>query len=450
MLKLLESIYSSNDIITKDNKSVILSSFTVLTSVILVINLIYIFTATSLILSRSESKLDTTLADITSNNEQRDYTFIANFTNAKTLQIVLANGDCLYFKHIGSVLVPTPKYEPRPLIGSESLYTDWYLTDKLDIVMRYPVPALLNYKSKIINIELAIPVMIINNIFFNLLVTVVFLISSYIMTLSIVSKVRISELISKAGNEALLSSKNTQRFTEAMHHEVKTPLAILNSSFDKTENLLEDLWSNIDNPDYIRKRLVEDRDSIRTLTERVDLNFGIIYNILDKQRNNRAIRYSNGNYNLYDLIQHSFEGLKWDTKIKYIYNIDDRLKLISNSTTGLSNENFTSIMTNHIRNSLEANSNNIKVVLNYIDDNVASIYIADNGKGMSEKVKDMVYSPNFSTKKELKNSDNQGIGMYLCQTLLAEVKGFEVVQSSSCKGTVFELVFPIMQYNGKL
>ena len=454
--KLLNLYYLNKEVLTKANKLLIFKSLLVLTSVISVVNIAYIGRTTELVINSKFTNLTHTLVEISNYDESLNITFITNLIGANHLQVEDKYGRLVnYHKEEDTLtLCLEDKGDFNPLIGSKSFYNNWYISKDLHLVMLYDVDAhLKNFLSsnsvKVLTFELDIPDFVINDIIFNLIVTITFLTSSMIMVIFITSQVRISDLISKAGNEAMLSSKNNQKFTEAMHHEVKTPLSVLNSGFDRMEVLLEDLWSNINNPEYIHQRLEEEKDTIRKLTEMVDLNFGIIYNILDKQRNNRAIRYSNGNYNLYDLLQHSFEGLKWDTKIKYNYSIDENFKTISNAESGLSNEDFTNIFTNHIRNSLEANANNIKIVLKSISKGKATVYIADNGKGMSEEVGSMIYLPNFSTKKDLKDSDNQGIGMYLCQTLLNEVGGYEQLEQSGNTGTIFSLVFPVMPYKGK-
>jgi len=456
--KLSNFYFLNHEVITKYHKKLIFKSLVTLTSLILSVNIIYLTRAAELIVDTKKTVITKILSKTLKQDDKVDLTFTSNLVQALNIKVVYNNGSVFTYSTQGSTLhLENKNYSQNvfsPLLGYTPWYNHWYISSSFNMIMYYPVSQEMDkYLSansiNYMQLELNIPALLVTDLTFNIIVTFLLLLSTFLMVLFVVGKVRVSDLIAKAGNEAMLSSKNSQKFTEAMHHEVKTPLSVLLSSFDRMEVLLEDLWSNTENIGYILKRLEEEKEPVRLISKMVGLNFEIIYNILDKQKNNRAIRYSNGNYNLYALIQHSLEGLKWDTKIKYIYSIDPQLKLFSNEDKGLSNEDFTNIITNHIRNSLEANSNNIRIVMNKMKDGKISIYIADNGNGMDENVKNMIYLPNFSTKKELKNSDNQGIGMYLCKTLLNEVGGDERVKVSGIKGTVFELVFPITKHIDK-
>ena len=448
IFKFLNLHYFNNEILTKDNKSLILHSITILILIVLSINAIYLVKATDLVIEDELQTMKEVLIETSSYNDSIDLTFIANLSKANH---ITAKRGAIRSYSVSNRILKSSSYTLVPMFEIP-WSKEWFVSDKLDIVFVLDVRGLDKYYFKrtydYIYIQRNTPEIIINDLIFNLAISFVFLMSSLFMVIYITSKVRISDLIAKAGNEAMLSSKNNLKFTEAMHHEVKTPLSVLNSSFDKMEVLLEDLFANIHNANYIKSRLEESQDLIRLLEDRVNLNFSIIYNILDKQKNNRAIRFSNGNFNLYALVQHSVEGLKWDTKIKYSYEIDSRLKYLSNAPDGLTNEDFSNIITNHIRNSLEANANMIKIIVKDTDGKTV-LYLVDNGNGIPQEVIPMIYLPNFSTKKELKDSDNQGIGMYLCQTLLNEVRGFERVERSSNLGTVFLISLPTVTFKGK-
>jgi len=447
LFKFLNLHYFNNEILTKDNKSLILHSITVLILIVLSINAIYLVKATDLVIEDELQTMKEVLIETSSYNDSIDLTFLANLSKAN---YITAKKGVIRSYSVSNYVLKSSNYALTPMFKIP-WSKDWFISKKLSIVLVLDVRSLDEYYFKrtydYIYIQGNMPKIIINDLIFNLVISSVFLMSSLFMIIYITSKVRVSDLIAKAGNEAMLSSKNNQKFTEAMHHEVKTPLSVLNSSFDKMEVLIEDLFANIHNVDYIKSRLEESQDLIRLLEDRVNLNFSIIYNILDKQKNNRAIRFSNGNFNLYALVQHSIEGLKWDTKIKYSYEIDSRLKYISNAPDGLTNEDFSNIITNHIRNSLEANANMVRIIVKDTDDKTV-LYLVDNGNGIPKEVIPMIYLPNFSTKKELKDSDNQGIGMYLCQTLLNEVRGFERVEKSSNLGTVFLISFPTVIFKG--
>jgi len=439
--------YVQKEVLTYQNKKLIMKVISAIAIIVLLSNLIYSIYSTNSLVENNKQNLMVSINELITYDGEVDLTYIANLSKADF--IIIEKGDTTYniYHREGQLL---KKYRDSdkndyytPLYTAN--YKDWYISNNFNLVIKL-TNSDLQYHSKynVLLLSGSIPSIVIYNFFYTFLLTVFFIFLSLTAIVYVASKVRISELIATASNEAMLQVKNSQKFVESMHHEVKTPLAVLNSTFNKMEVLINDLWENTENYDYIKERLGEDKQIIEDLTVAVSFNFELIYNILDKQKNNRAIRFSNGNYNLFDLLQHSCENLRWDTKIKYSYDIDNRFKLLSNKT--LANEDFVNIFINHIKNSLEANANMIKIHLQGVKDDKAIILLADNGSGIPDSVKDMIYLPSFSTKKQLKDSDNQGVGMYLCHSLLEEAKGSESVKYSDSQGTVFEIILPITDY----
>ncbi|EJF05884.1 histidine kinase [Thiovulum sp. ES] len=166
-----------------------------------------------------------------------------------------------------------------------------------------------------------------------------------------------------------------------------------------------------------------------------------IYNILERMKNFKQIKYSNGNKTLHDIIYTVLSTMEIHQKGLFTYSLDNQLKDYKLAENSLRNEDMLNLFTNHVKNSLEANSTKINININHHLKSNIYIHIVDNGNGISEKAIKKVYNPNFSTKAG--NGDIRGVGMYLSKSLLQTVGGDEHIVESSIHGTVIELFFPV-------
>ena len=64
------------------------------------------------------------------------------------------------------------------------------------------------------------------------------------------------------------------------------------------------------------------------------------------------------------------------------------------------------------------------------------ITVVDNGVGIPEEIKEQIFVPFFTTKKE-----GNGIGLSLCKQIMTLHKGHIRIQSTKDKGTVVKLLF---------
>ena len=64
------------------------------------------------------------------------------------------------------------------------------------------------------------------------------------------------------------------------------------------------------------------------------------------------------------------------------------------------------------------------------------IKVVDNGVGIPEEIKEQIFVPFFTTKKE-----GNGIGLSLCKQIMTLHKGHIRIQSTKDKGTVVKLLF---------
>ncbi len=97
------------------------------------------------------------------------------------------------------------------------------------------------------------------------------------------------------------------------------------------------------------------------------------------------------------------------------------------------------IINNLVRNALEAIDNDgLLLVLASSIENSVVITIQDTGQGIQTDVKDQIFSPFFTTKK-----DGTGIGLVVVKKLVEENHGSIEVRSVVNKGTTFIISFPV-------
>jgi signal transduction histidine kinase len=83
----------------------------------------------------------------------------------------------------------------------------------------------------------------------------------------------------------------------------------------------------------------------------------------------------------------------------------------------------------------------IKIGTEVIDENYAIVRIADNGKGMSEEVKQRIFEPMFTTKELGKGT---GLGLSICRQIVEEKHGGKLsCISAPGKGTEFVIEIPL-------
>ncbi|MCR4416521.1 MAG: ATP-binding protein [Ignavibacteria bacterium] len=99
-------------------------------------------------------------------------------------------------------------------------------------------------------------------------------------------------------------------------------------------------------------------------------------------------------------------------------------------------EELKRVFINIIKNSVQANSTEIKIKL-YKDANYCFINIEDNGSGIPEELLDKIFDPNFSTKTE-----GAGLGLPIVKRILTDINGNIEIKSEVGKGTIVMIAIP--------
>lgn len=126
------------------------------------------------------------------------------------------------------------------------------------------------------------------------------------------------------------------------------------------------------------------------------------------------------------------KGSSDNNNIDFHINLD-KTKLL------LDTKQIKQVVHNLIRNSMEAMEEKGTIsIKSYIDKNVYTVLIQDNGQGIPEKMQSTLFDP-FQTSKEL----GTGLGLTIAQRILDNHNGKLELESTSNEGTSFLLKFPL-------
>jgi signal transduction histidine kinase len=278
-------------------------------------------------------------------------------------------------------------------------------------------------------------------------------------------KERESLMVTYAGNEALLANKSMISITENIHHELNTPLEVIDNKTEKIRRIISkylvreyENWMKYDEEnnkrnnlsDYDEYKKSEKREINKALIQLED-DFAFIrtsseqiYNILEKMKGFKHLRYSNGNKSIKNIIDGGFKIIAISNS-NFDYNVDEKLDNYSLDNNRIKNADLLNIMLNHIKNSLEANASKIYILFKEENKNFVKLRIIDNGVGIPAEARADIFKPNFSTKGF--DDGIRGNGMYLNRHIIEQSGGTIDLVNTSHKGTTIELKIPVIKRN---
>ena len=121
------------------------------------------------------------------------------------------------------------------------------------------------------------------------------------------------------------------------------------------------------------------------------------------------------------------KSVKYLTKEKELYAFLDKTQLIR-------------IVTNLVKNAIQATENEENPLINVEIISKGSkikIVVSDNGKGISEEVKDLIFEPKFTTK-----TSGMGLGLPMIKNIIEAYDGAISFTSNKGTGTVFTVILP--------
>ncbi len=88
----------------------------------------------------------------------------------------------------------------------------------------------------------------------------------------------------------------------------------------------------------------------------------------------------------------------------------------------------------------------IRLKTGMVEDHAVEIVIADSGPGVPDEIRETIFDPFFSTKKE---GVGTGLGLYICRNILEEHGGTIRLEETSEPGAVFRLHLPVKQLSSE-
>jgi len=270
----------------------------------------------------------------------------------------------------------------------------------------------------------------------------------------------------------LLSYKLSVTLSQNVDHQLKTPLLALQQGFKQNYTIIKVL------SDYAREDGKRDFDRIvygcndktkecsnchlhgtdycnkeRRLIEDINKNQNTIssaiknmYKTLELLKANKKRKTIINDFDLYELIESSFNIYTMLNKYNFEYFIDKNIKNIK--IKNISNEELFNVINNHVQNSLEAHSTIIEIKAN-IKEDWLYLFIVDNGQGIPESVS---LSKIWEIGESTKIGENRGFGMFLCKEIIEHAGGNIKVVSTNKKGTTIVIKLPSLkqgELNGK-
>lgn len=286
------------------------------------------------------------------------------------------------------------------------------------------------YRMVVNNTTYYVPIM--SDIYFLSIISIilfiiyVFLIYRFMLKLILVERNSFLETISNHERE----SRRNILFNLAINinHELNSLLVTLRSVLadikyivNENENVLKHKndENNVCCYKYDECKIV--LDDIGYMVELGDEAIDNIYDVIRPLGNYKKIEYSNGDKNIYMLAVSAISMVKYSERYVNLNNmvyIDPKLKLYSlDHSLGMHNGVLVTILINHIKNSLEANANNISIELKDITPKYLYVAITDDGDGIPPNVLNEIFNLNITTKGNISEYE-RGVGMYINKNML--------------------------------
>ncbi len=211
--------------------------------------------------------------------------------------------------------------------------------------------------------------------------------------------------------------KNMKKEYEIRHslfkitHEIKNPLAVCKAYIDMFD---------YNNPACAKKY-------IPIISGEIDKLLLLLQDFLLVNKDNIQFDIMDVNVLLEDIVESMSELRRFKINLE---TLDDEI-FISGDYNRL-----TQVLTNLIKNSIEANADLVTIKLSLMTNDVL-IEVIDNGDGIADDIKNNIYVPFYTTKK-----DGTGLGVSLSKEIIEAHNGILEYESSSL-GTTAKIFLPL-------
>lgn len=214
-----------------------------------------------------------------------------------------------------------------------------------------------------------------------------------------------------------------KELSSAVSHELRTPLARTKFALQMLENIKDD-----EKRAKYRNQIASDVCELEEL-----INEMLLYASFENDKPELFFV----NTNLSDLIQHQIETHnKPDVEIEYINTVTDNFVCCDGHFIERAISNF-------ISNAIKYGNDKVRVTFSS-KDNMCSICVEDNGEGVSEQFKSVIFDA-FSRGDQSRNRETGGFGLGLAIVvrIMEWHKGQASIDDSALGGAAFTLSWPI-------
>ena len=226
-------------------------------------------------------------------------------------------------------------------------------------------------------------------------------------------------------NEYSIELRGIVMFAENLNHEVNNAVSVVQNKSNRLKKQLKDDPKKVKDLDYI----INAGEQIETITKKLQ---GI-----------KHFKHNSKNRTLYEVVQKAVDFAILGSPHIEIH-IDE--KLLAYEAVTISNIDLQGRLSNHVKNSIDAQANKIKIVIGKMNKNKMHMYIIDNGNGVPDYIRTTLFDENVSSKKQ--EGYVGGNGMYINRHIMRAYGGDIDLVDSRPGLTIFELIFKYQKIPG--
>lgn len=212
------------------------------------------------------------------------------------------------------------------------------------------------------------------------------------------------------------------RLSAGLAHEINNPLAVI--SYASQLLLREESFSPFQQE--ILQRIESETDRLKTLTGSL-LSFSRARETLRRETDLNEVLRDVLRLVRFELNRHQIRLEESYGELPFIQADPNKLK---------------QVFINLLINAAQAmpDGGRLAVWTSPIDGGEVEAVIADSGPGIPAEIREKIFDPFFSTKKE---GEGTGLGLYICRTIVAEHEGRLLLGGHERPGAEFHLVLPV-------
>lgn len=229
-------------------------------------------------------------------------------------------------------------------------------------------------------------------------------------------------------------------------HELKTPLAALKGTFQLIQRRIKSLVNKSDyEPLEVHAFLADFSERLTGAIRQVDTQTHLINDLLDVSRiTARTLELEVGTYDLVTLVRDAVKALRTVAPERvFLFELPEYTAV----PVYVDAVRISQVVTNYVTNAIRYSSPTEPIQIGLtVQENIARVWVRDRGPGLSEEAQKHIWQ-RFSRIKGMSMHNNLGkglgLGLYICQTLIAQHHGEVGVESTLGQGSTFWFTLPL-------